>query len=370
MRKTALIVTTQRHFNFGTLLQCYALQRYVEQCGYDVEVLDYLGKEYKISRYRKSRILLGDIRRNPLKRLAILKNYFRIVKRERLFKKFLKHRINLTPKQYPNFEGLRRNSPQKGIYIAGSDQIWNPRLGGFKPVYFLKFAPANATKISYAASFGIDKFNEEDARQLPEMLKGFQVVSCREQSGVELLKRVGVETSLVADPVFLLEESDWEHLEDENIEKKYCGNYILSYFLSYSKEKEQFVKSYFGADAKEINISVDDSASSKSILGIGPEQFISLIANSDFLITDSFHGIVFALIFQKSFYVMKRNLSKENSQDARILDLLRMLCLEDRWLEDGKLYSSPKKIDYNGTLLSKIAKFQNDSRQWLKETLH
>lgn len=106
-----LIVTTQRHFNFGTLLQCHALQHYLESQGCDVDVLDYLGKEYSRSGISRFRILLGDLRRHPFKYLQILLNSRKRQKRKKLFKKFLKERVNLTQSKYATLIDI------KGIFM-------------------------------------------------------------------------------------------------------------------------------------------------------------------------------------------------------------------------------------------------------------
>lgn len=366
MKKTVLIVTTQRHLNFGTLLQCHALQHYIEMQGYAVEILDYLGKEYTRTNLQKLRIWLGDLRRNPVKQIRIANNIFRGWKRKKLFAKFLKERITLTSKSYGTSQSIKKKLSCYDIYIAGSDQIWNPQLGGFKPVYFLKFAPENCRKISYAASFGIDSFSENEAKQISAMVIDIDSISCREQSGVEFLRRLGHDATLVLDPTLLLTANYWRSIADKKMIDRFPKKYILSYFLSFSDEKKTMIEQRF-CNHKVVDLSVEYDAPSQSIVAVGPEQFLSMIDNCELLVTDSFHGMVFALIFQKDFYVVPRNNSL-NSQNTRIENLLEKFGLLERWLPETKLPIEFDKIDYN-KVLTIMNKYIDESSQWLKSNL-
>ena len=364
-----LIVTTQRHFNFGTLLQCHALQRFVESVGCDVEVLDYRCQEYSRSRLRKLRIFIGDLRRNPLKHFKILRNTARRHKRESLFERFLRQRINLTESQYATFESIESNLPVYDIYIAGSDQIWNPRLGGFKPVYFLKFAPEDSLKMSYAASFGIDSFNAEESAAIKAMTKDLNSISCREQSGVDFLHGAGIDSTLVADPTLLLSADYWHGLCDNNLSKSLDEEYVLSYFLSKSDCKDNMIRHSFGnSDIKCLDLCVDADASSESVLDAGPEQFLSLIANCKLLITDSFHGIVFAIIFHKNFYIVPRKDKDPNSQNTRVINLLEKLGLMNRWIPSMMLPEVKRDIDFAKVEPLRQAYIQTSS-DWLTANL-
>lgn len=369
MSKRVLIVTTQRHFNFGTMLQCYALQHYVESLGYVVEVLDYTGYDYSRTPISKLRIFLGDLRRSPLKYIKILLNIFRWNKRERLFKRFLSERIKLTVNKYPTFDEVRRTLPVYDIYIAGSDQIWNPRIGGFKPVYFLQFVDNRSLKISYAASFGIDTFDESEYKQIHCLTAGLTSISCREQSGVEFLRRAGINSTLVVDPTLLLPVSYWRSLSDKEFASKYTKKYILTYFLSRSERKTDMLEhSFKDNNLRRLDLCVDENAPSESLLAVGPEQFLSLIDNCELLITDSFHGMVFALIFHKNFYIVPRNSSNSNSQNTRIVNLLEKIELMDRWLPSMVLPGTNEDIDYT-KIEPLLQQYISESSSWLRSHL-
>lgn len=364
-----LIVTTQRHFNFGTLLQCHALQHYLESQGCDVDVLDYLGKEYSRSGISRFRILLGDLRRHPFKYLQILLNSRKRQKRKKLFKKFLKERVNLTQSKYATLIDIKRNIHEYDVYIAGSDQIWNPRLGGFKPTYFLKFAPKQRQKISYAASFGIDSFNEKEKEDIQSMVEDFTAISCREQSGIDFLNSAGIDSTLTVDPTFLLSADYWREISDRQTIKKTESGYVLTYFLSESAPKTEMGRHFIkDKNVNLINLSVNDNAPSDSILGVGPEQFLTLIDNCDLLITDSFHGIVFSIIFHKDFYIVPRSKNHSDSQNTRIINLLTALNLMDRWIPSLELPDHRKEIDYS--IVDALLKNHiSASTNWLKSQL-
>lgn len=362
--KKALIITTQRHFNFGTMLQCFGLQTIVSEHGYNVEVLDYLGNEYKRSSYQELRIKLGAFRRAPIKELRKLLYIYPLFKRERKFTTFLKSRINLTPLKYPTFQDIAANITSYDVYIAGSDQIWNPRLGGFKPAYFIEFVDSKKTKISYAASFGIDCFTEDDLARIASHLQGFKSISCRENSGVRFLEKNGIMSIQVLDPTFLLPAEFWRSIEKQPSNVIQRRDFVLSYFLSPSGQKYRMVS----PKLYSLNLATESCPGRNSIIAAGPEEFLWMIDKCKLLVTDSFHGVVFALIFQKDFYVVPRNENRENSQNTRIVDLLNGLSLSSRWLPDCMMPENPEPIDYVNVseLLSRKI---DDSKAWLRRQL-
>ena len=349
------------------MLQCFALQHYIASQGYDVQVLDYLGKEYKKCWYEKLRIWIGDCRRNPIKYLKIALNAIRYLRRKYLFSKFLRTRIHLTTQSYKTSESLKNNLLDFDIFIAGSDQIWNPRLGGFKPVYFLKFVPENRRKISYAASFGIGTLNEEELQELSYLIADFDSLSCRENSGTYILKNLKHNAITVIDPVFLITANYWHSISDKCILEKLPQKFVLTYFLSPLNQKRTIVASI--TNMKHVDLSTELDASCQSIIAIGPEQFLSLICNCNLLITDSFHGMAFALIFHKNFYVVPRHINDPNSQNARIENLLEQFELKDRWLADFKLPVKNENIDYEK--VSRLMQISIEkSSKWLISQLY
>ena len=166
-------ITTHRYKNFGTFLQCYALQHVLEKLGHEVEIIDYERKDFQRRKIERLRILLGDIKRNPVKNLKKVRNCLRSIKRNRLFKKFCSCYFHLSTESYATSNDLVNHPPIYDLYLAGSDQIWNPSLNGFINPYFLTFAPKGRKKSSYAPSIGIVSLDEAQKKQFKILLSDF-----------------------------------------------------------------------------------------------------------------------------------------------------------------------------------------------------
>lgn len=359
-------VTTHRYKNFGTFLQCYALQKVLSDYGHNVEIIDYLRCDLKKSNLERIRILIGSVRRNPIKHLLIFLNFFRSLKRDYLFNRFFKENFKLSPKSYPTSDSLKQNPPVYDIYIAGSDQIWNPNLNGFIEPYFLTFAPKDKVKISFASSIGISYLSTEQKQHFYNYLHDYKIISCREQTGVNLLLGCGLKNIYkVADPTFLLSNEFWSEMASKSsIRPK---NYGLTYLLSKTLEKENIAKQLFNK-TKRIDLSMDKQIGVRSILSAGPIEFLYLIKNSDFICTDSFHGVVFSIIFEKEFYVLPRHDENNiNSQNSRIYNLLSEINLEERLIKT--LDFTRKPINYS-IVSPKIKRISNESMKFIQQALY
>lgn len=223
-------ITCHDVYNVGASLQAYALMRYLQKQGHDVEIIDYK-PDYLSGHYR----LIGVD--NPkydfffLKQVYILAKFpqrlmARIGKKKRNFDTFRKKYLKLTDKRYHNCQELLENCPEAELYIAGSDQIWNPLYqNGKDEAFFLKFVPDFKKRISYAASFATDEINIEDKEKMRNWLEKFDAVSVREESALSVLNSIGIKGMQVCDPVFLLSESDWEKMATGVYEKSYIFVY-------------------------------------------------------------------------------------------------------------------------------------------------
>lgn len=360
-------VTTHEYHNFGTFLQCYALQRKLQDMGHDVEIIDYKRKELLRPIGQRVRILLGDIRRNPITNIHRLINWGKMKKRDALFKVFAKQHYSLSKEHYNTAKDLEQNPPVYDLYLSGSDQIWNPSLNGFIEPYFLTFAPDRATKVSYASSIGLSMLSDAEKIHLKQLLNGYKSISCREQTGVELINECGFkEVKCVLDPVFLLSPKEWLSLTKES-STKLPKEYNLTYFLDATDNKKMIAKQLV-PNYEILNLTADIDCCTHSIYEAGPLDFLSLIYNCNHFCTDSFHGMVFALLFEKDFYVVPRHeSSSERSQNSRIQDLLSLLHLEKRWIENENVVPTIP-IDYK--VVNEILRKQLDfSLEYLYDIL-
>lgn len=316
-------ITCHDVYNYGASLQAYALMKYLGKLGNDVQIIDYK-PEYLSKHY-----YLWSI--NPkFKRNIITKGIYLLIKvpgriarrferRKREFDKFKKYYLKVTPNRYSSNEELKKLSPEADLYIAGSDQIWNPLFeNGRDPAFFLDFAPNDKKKISYAASFSVDDVPEEYRVMMSKYLKKLDAISVREQSGVEVLKQLGVNNGkMVLDPVFLLTEQEWSKLCDKNIDDKYI--------FVYDFDKNGKIKEAALSLAHKYNLKIYSGLkceyADKTFEDFGPKQFLSLVKNAEFVVTNSFHATAFSVIFKRSFYVFNRDWKI----NTRMRDLLNSL---------------------------------------------
>lgn len=335
------ILTQPLGHNYGGLLQAYALQKAVMANGCEVITIDRrpLGKNVSFLENSKAfvknlaRLFLGRIKNMPSRKKAsfVLENLrefksrnilmsIEITEHEELVKYFASHQFDLL--------------------IVGSDQVWRPKYSPKLENYFFDFYEAidlNAKRISYAASFGVDKweFSKSQTSECKALLNQFDAVTVREDSAVELCStHFGVKAVKVVDPTLLFDSCFYQSLMPEHDQLGARGK-VLNYILDPAEDKQAIAGRVSQLLSKE-NLSIKPD----SYLHVGPsklkecqypsvELWLQSFFLCDFVVTDSFHGCVFAIIFNKPF-VAVGNL---NRGMARFESLLSMFDLKDRLLE-------------------------------------
>lgn len=325
--------------NYGQLLQCYALQKYLKEAGHTPYIIRYkYTDELKSSLSKK---LLKAL--NPVKLFDFLTNkinnfIFEKHKEitDRHFKDFLNKYIDLSPIEYKTYEQLKNNPPQADIYIVGSDQVWNPKyIKHLKNVYFLNFGTAR--KFSYAASWGTSTLSQEDIEVITPLLKKFEAVSVREKSGIDLCNQCGYENAeWVCDPTLLLSDDDYRQLyKNENITKP-TKPYIFLYMLK-NKNYLKIKKVYEYAkknNLEVIHVTGNMHKYSKLQTYATIPQWLFLIDNAQFIITNSYHCGVFSLIFNKKFGIVPLS-KKYKSMNTRIDSLFSIFNVEERYINNN-----------------------------------
>lgn len=336
------IITYHRHNNYGAVLQAYALQKKIESMGYYSEIIDY--------QYKKNIWSLKKLRCKGIKLyiMGIIGPITRIPR----YKKFSEFRkmMKLSPKYKKN--DLYKVNKRYDICISGSDNIWNTDINGFDKSYFLDFIKDNYKKRSYASSFGSDKIDSNLEEEYGELLKNYTILGVREESGAKLIKKISNKNAyVVADPTFLISYEEWNKLLIEPNEKKH---YMLAYQLVPSKYFVENVKRISKEEKLPviyISFPMGGYVKSKCKLWIGPREWLGYIKNADIIVTDSFHGMMFSIIFKKQFYVILTQLS------TRIENILKKLKLKNRIIDkQGKRDKSD--IDYT--------KCENDKQDFVK----
>lgn len=324
-------ITFQNADNYGAMLQCYALQKAITRIGHKCDVIDYdceyLSKPYSIAALKRKglvRFILGNI--NVLVRYPRKKN-------------FQKFRAKISKTISVNKNNIKNLNIDYDFFITGSDQVWNYQLTDFDTSFFLDFVNDGDKKISYAASLGFDDFPDNIASQYYDLLKDFKYISVREKSAKKLLDSFlnrGVQ--VVLDPTLLLVKEDWDRVLVEPKISKYIFVYQLSpsrYFTSILKELKQKT----GLKIVAIPFVMGAVYADIDMLA-GPSEWIGYIKNAEYIVTDSFHASVFALVYNKKLY------SCVNESASRIVDLLSTVEMECFLFRKGREFSLINDVDY------------------------
>lgn len=324
--------------NYGMIMQCWALQHKLKEMGHDPYVIRFASERPKYILFAKKVIdrfkrVVSIGYRDEARNRDKLDLYNSEKDKIRAFDAFRKKHLQFSDCYYRYASELIKNPPIADCYIAGSDQIWcmDLSIDGNAKGMFLAFGDNNVRRVAYAPSFGRTTYNKDNEHYLKEALSRFNSISCREMGGVELCRRLGFNAQKVVDPTMLLTDRDYKPL-CESVEYK---GYVFIYSVNMGSAEDM----YWDAFKKMISgKKVVATPASGSIVGgelfgeevaydyATPGRWLSLIKDSDLVVTSSFHGIVFSIIFNKkfAFVPIKGAFSATNN---RIVDLLNSLDL-------------------------------------------
>lgn len=315
-------ITCSNAYNYGAVLQAYALQKYLERRGHDAKIIDYHPPYLrKISqKYRKNIFAILT------RKILYAPDYH---KSRIAFGGFHKEYLKKTRKTYYSLEELRA-LPKADLYIAGSDQIWNPYMeNGLDRNYYLEFA--RGKKVSYAASIGCDMVEEKYDALYKTRLNDFSKVTVREKNTSDYLNSIGIASEYVVDPVFLLERKEWEKLCCFSADEKY----ILVYALHHIQEIYDYARSLaaeLGVKTYVVSVEIKEKRRGNDIFFWNPSvnEYLGLMSKAEAVVTNSFHGAAFGLIFNKPVHIFDTE-----KNDSRLKSLINLLHLEDRVVSSG-----------------------------------
>lgn len=346
------LMTIWREKNFGAEMQCYATVRALQLLDYEVKVIDYR---------------LSDIP-NPTLKQKIIRKIISISPETKSFETFWSRYIPAT-RHYKNLEDLENDPPEAEIYLAGSDQIWNLNITKDKwKAFFLDFGKSVTKKISYASSFGESKWEWPNKKtEAKILLDKFIKLAVREKSGQSILKNeFQLPAELVIDPTLLHE--DYKDLIGEPETKPILAYYPLGKIPGF----EDFIyKVAQDLQLKPVNINYTKKLFGKitwertTLL-----EWLETISSASLVITPSFHGLAFSLIYNRQFIIIQNQEGKGRS--SRMTNLLETLGLSDRYFENVKTADNSKiwtkPIDFKP--VNKILKdLRNKSWDYLKDNL-
>ncbi len=357
------ILTFHRAINYGAVLQAYALNESIKNIGYAPVTIDYknphIEKIYDPIHfnYRSLKSFIGGVltynrRQKKKKSFEDFRTKFFVLDQisDLYDKKYIKH-LNLYKK-----------------FLTGSDQVWNYAHTQFDKAYFLDFISDSSKKNSYAASFGFDWIPVEYVADYKKLLEDFNHISVREEQGAAIIKRLlNRKAEVVLDPTMLLSKNDWVKIsEDYRREKR---DYILIYQVATSQSLLDFAVNLSKETNREI-ICISDALRKRIkatyVAGVGPQEFLGLLKNAKYIITNSFHGTAFSINFNKLFFVeMLPPPAKVNSRLENILDTFN---LRSRQIINGNNDNIFNEIDYT-TVNKKLELERQRSLNYLKRIL-
>lgn len=329
-------ITFHRAINYGAVLQTYALQKALEKLKIENEVIDYRPK-YLEWIYKP--LSMRNVK-NPKDFFAVLKGAYIKGKKRKMFLSFIKNKVKTSSKPYKRKE-LDKTNYIYDKFIAGSDQVWNFDCSGYDRAYFLDFVDDSKKKYSYSASFGFYDIPDEDKAEYEELLKDYKKISVRENQGVKIIKDLlKIECEEVIDPTLLLDNQEWNKIAKHTKKnEKYILIYALKpseYLLRFAAQlsEETGLKIFFVKDSltKENNIELTKNI--EYIKMATPEEFIGLVMDASYIITNSFHGTAFSINFNKQFYT--ELLPPELNVNSRLENILDMFSLRGRELTAEK----------------------------------
>ncbi len=345
--KIALLTWFHYH-NYGTALQVSALCNIIQKAGHAVDVVNYCPNGTPVLRPTDG--LLRHFSKKALKKLKSRgQRTYTAPQREALFDAFYDEHLTFT-EPCSIFSDFRALNDTYEAFVCGSDQIWAPSC--FDPRYFLDFAEESDRMIAYAPSVGLPRIADPDvAAEMKRLTARFGSLSTREASGSALIAElIGRPVATVLDPTLLLDAEDWSQLTATDTPDDANG-YVLAYFLRDNPvywQKVYALAAQLKLPVKVIPVFTSDIPRNGCITEpIGPREFVQLIKHAAFVCTDSFHGTVFALNFEREFFTFERFKAKEgNNQNSRIYNILGLTGLKSRLVNEKRQITVPAPIDY------------------------
>lgn len=351
------ILTFCRANNYGAALQAFALTKSVEQLGHEAELIDYICPA--IEKMHAPRPLGSGV--SPKVKIYNFLYNCTFAPRRRKFQEFQKP---LLSKRSYSASTIAEAVGQYDMIVTGSDQVFNLSLTKGDTAFFLDFFQDGEKKTAYAASFG--KYLPEWDRFYRETLSGFHACSLREGSAAELVRqRLGLDLPVSPDPVFLLDRDEWRRLLGLTEEKR-AVDYILVYALIedaalYKRARE--LSRETGWKTVVVTKALRPAGQADEVIRTaGPREFVSLLSGASYVITNSFHGTAFSLMFQRQFEVFPPPAAPE-----RILDLLNAVGLSQRVRTAGET-TVLEKIDFTSPSII-LQQMKAEGIAWLKRAL-
>ncbi len=349
--RIGIVTYWKTYDNYGTVLQYYALQTYLQKMGHEPYLIrdDFRGAvKSEVSRLlRRGELFL-------LLKKGIRRIWGKKINDKRHFEDFRNKYFYFSDHVYHSYQQIYQTPPLADVYVVGSDQPWNfygqdlARIKNRMYYYFLDFGSKDIKRISCAVSFGFPKIDPVHRETMQKLLKKFNFVSVREKFGVDLCKSLGYDDAVLQrDPTFFLSKSDYQRLQQNEIED--TRPFILLYLLDNTTDFSIYKLKTWG---RQNNLAVKYVRGNswmkkktfyRSIYATVP-QFLELINKATYIFTNSYHGTIFSIIYGKKFCYINQS-GNFAGQNTRLIELLNYLNLQERQLKDD-FNVVKQKIDY------------------------
>ena len=372
--KTGLVTFYHIH-HYGALLQAAATERAVESLGSECEIIDYFVNQNN-ALFRKP-TGLGSAAADAHTAL----HYKALSARYQRFERFSKDHLRISGHCFSSFEELKNAELPYDVILSGSDQIWNPKIfpdKQFDPVFFGAFSQRR--KIAYAPSFGIPKIPDEMEKELQDYLEEFSHLSVREKQGQEIVREVfGEDVPVVLDPTLLLNQTQWAAMANTpqgypgSAEKNTPQGYILCYCISKPGALESYIRKLAAQTGLPVvqlcGIRQKVHPKAQCILDAGPAEFLGLFRNATYVCTNSFHGTVFSVQFQKPFFTAVHTTELAAPERSRTFSILSRLGLTERIIGKGDTAALDAEIDWNA-VSARLEEERSASMAYLRAALN
>lgn len=346
------LITFHRADNMGAVLQAAALQQYIDENLCQCELIDFVPNN------------LMHTKTFPYRVKKALVELRRMVKKDRAakFAAFRNKYYRTGSRTYYGDAQLAAKPPVYDILISGSDQILNTTLTGVSESFYLK-PWKDAYKISYASSFGRSALSEDEYRLIRQEMPDFRHLSAREESGAKLLeKELGREVPVVCDPVFLLSKAQWEQMAQKPAME---GEYAFAYAMEYSQAMEAAIRKTM--EKMPVYLLCGSQSAQKlpgnKIDNCGPEEFLGWLLGAAKVVTNSFHGTSFSLIFEKPLVCVAHT-----SRNARLETILQHCGCPDAQVTSPADDVENKTVDTTAGYAA-LAPLLKRSKQYLQEAM-
>lgn len=385
MKKVALAIN-YNYPDYGGMLQAYATHYFLNSSKIENIVINLDGISNLIAK-RKKKYFLSNIFHLSItmEKFGVIKKKIKIKlnkkikngnnKRVGALMEFSSANFNVS-KQINSFSELTDFSKEFDAVVVGSDQLWLPS-NVIADYYTLNFVSENTKRICYATSFGVSSIPKKYVEKYRHFLTKFDNLSARELSGKKIIKDlVNRDVDIVCDPTLLVTRNEWNIMSSE---KKYIEqDYIFCYFMGNNPEHRKLVKELSKKTGYKIvalthldsYLKCDNNYADYEPYDVGPMEFVNLVKNAKMIFTDSFHGTVFSLIFNKEFYTFKRfNKKAKLSTNTRLESLLSIFDLKGRYFSSIADFQRNSEIDYT-MVNDKIANLREKSIEYLLNSIN